>query len=73
MKINTAYQEKSKEKLLTILLEKDSQLIEKDTQINSLTELVRIYRYRQFGNKSEKSSPDQINLFNEAELPKKNG
>src|SRR5580658_2374331 len=71
MKTNTAYQEKSKEELLALLLEKDSQLIEKDTQINSLTELVRIYCYRQFGNKSEKSSPDQISIFNEAELPKK--
>jgi len=64
MKINTAYQEKSKEELLALLLEKD-------TQINSLTELVRIYRYRQFGNKSEKSSPEQISIFNEAEPPKK--
>lgn len=64
MKTNTAYQEKSKEELLALLLEKD-------TQINSLTELVRIYRYRQFGNKSEKSSPDQISIFDEAELPRK--
>ena len=71
MKINTAYQEKSKEELLALLLERDSRLIEKDTQINSLTELVRIYRYRQFGNKSEKSSPDQLSIFNEADLPKK--
>jgi transposase len=71
MKINTAYQEKSKEELLALLLKKDFQLIEKDTQINSLTELLRIYRYRQFGNKSEKTSPDQISIFNEAELPKK--
>ena len=63
MKTNTAYQEKSKEELLNLL-------IEKDTQINSLTELVRIYRYRQFGNKSEKSSTDQISIFDEAALPK---
>jgi transposase len=71
MKTNTAYQKKSKEELLTLLLEKDSQLTQKDSQINSLTELLRIYRYRQFGNKSEKSSVDQISIFNEAELPKK--
>lgn len=64
MKTNTAYQEKSKDELLTLLLEKDN-------QINSLTELLRIYRYRQFGNKSEKISPDQLSLFNEADLPKK--
>jgi transposase len=71
MKANTAYQEKSKEELLSLLLEKDSQLTEKENQINSLTELLRIYRYRQFGNKSEKSTPDQLSIFNEAELPKK--
>jgi len=63
MKINTAYQEKSKEELLALLLQKD-------VQINSLNELLRIYRYRQFGNKSEKSSPNQLSIFNEADLPK---
>jgi transposase len=71
MKTNTVYQQKSKEELLALLLEKDFLLTEKDSQINSLTELVRIYRYRQFGNKSEKTSPDQLSIFNEADLPKK--
>lgn len=63
MKTNTAYQEKSKEELLALLAEKDS-------HINSLTELLRIYRYRQFSNKSEKISVEQISIFNEADLPK---
>lgn len=63
MKTNTAYQEKTKEELLKILSEKDS-------HINTLNEMLRIYRYRQFGNKSEKCSPDQLNIFNEADLPK---
>lgn len=64
MKTNTAYDKKSRDELLSLLLEKDS-------QINSLTELLRIYRYRQFGNKAEKISSDQLSIFNEADLPKK--
>src|ERR1700722_12346689 len=63
MKTNTAYQEKTKEQLLALIAEKDS-------QISSLTELIRLYRHRQFGNKSEKMSSDQVSIFNEAELPK---
>lgn len=64
MKTNTVYQEKTKEELLKILLEKDN-------QINSLMEFIKINRHRQFGNKSEKISPDQLSIFNEAELPKR--
>jgi transposase len=63
MKTNTAYQEKSKEELIALLAAKDQ-------EINSLTEMLRLYRHRQFGNKSEKSSADQVNIFDEAELPK---
>ena len=63
MKTNTAYQEKSKEELIALLAAKDQ-------EINSLSEMLRLYRHRQFGNKSEKASADQINIFNEAELPK---
>jgi len=70
MKINTAYQEKSKEELLAIILNQQSQLNQQSNQIDALTEMLRIYRYRQFGNKSEKSSPDQLSIFNEADLPK---
>jgi uncharacterized coiled-coil protein SlyX len=64
LKTNTAYQEKTKEELLEIISGQKN-------QIDTLTEMLRIYRYRQFGNKSEKSSPDQISIFNEAALPKK--
>jgi len=63
MKINTAYQAKSKEELLKIISQQSQ-------QIDTLTEMLRIYRYRQFGNKSEKISSEQLGIFNEAELPK---
>ena len=63
MKTNTLYQEKTKEELVALLSEKDQ-------QIDALTELLRIHRYRQFGNKSEKISADQLSIFNEADLPK---
>lgn len=63
MKINTAYQEKTKEELLEIVSQQSQ-------QIDALTEIVRILRHRQFGNKSEKSSTEQLGIFNEAELPK---
>ncbi len=33
--------------------------------------MIRLYQQRQFGKKSEKVSPDQLSLFDEAELPKK--
>ena len=63
MKTNTLYQEKTKEELVALLSEKDQ-------QIDALTELLRIHRYRQFGNKSEKISADQLSIFNEADLSK---
>ena len=47
-----------------------SLLAAQDAHINSLTELLRIYRYRQFGNKLEKTSSEQVSLFDEADLPK---
>lgn len=70
MKINTAYQEKTKEELLALIAEKDSFLSKQSQHINALTEMLRIYRQRQFGNKSEKLSAEQLGIFNEAELPK---
>jgi transposase len=63
MKTNTAYQEKSKEELLAIISQQAH-------QIDALTEMLRIYRHRQFGNKSERISAEQLGIFNEAELPK---
>ena len=64
MIINTSYQEKSKDELLQII----EQL---SKQITSLSELVNIYRHRQFASKSEKISPNQISLFDEADMPKR--
>lgn len=63
MKINTFYQEKTKEELLELI-------IQKDAQINSLLEMARLYRHRQFANKSEKIPPEQLSFFDEPELPK---
>ncbi len=64
MNTNTAYQEKTKTELLDIISSQAQ-------QIDALSEIVRILKYRQFGRKSEAVSPEQISLFNEAELPKK--
>lgn len=70
MKTDTAYQEKSKEELLSLLGEKDSHIAQQTQQIDALTEIVRILRHRQFGNKSEKIPAEQLGIFNEADLPK---
>jgi transposase len=70
MKTNTAYQEKSKEELLKLLAEKDSHITQQSQQINALSEMLRLYRHRQFGAKSEKIFSDQLSIFNEADLPK---
>ena len=35
-----------------------------------LAEMLRIYRYRQFGHQSEKIVIDQLSIFDEAALPK---
>lgn len=63
MNTNTAYEEKTKEELIAIIAAQSQ-------QIGSLEEIVRILRYRQFGNKSEKIPPDQLGLFDEASIPK---
>lgn len=71
MKTNTAYQEKTKEELLTLLAENDSHINQQSQQIDALSEVVRILKYRQFGRKSESIPAEQFSIFNEAELPKK--
>ena len=43
------------------------QLAQRDAQVDSLKEQIKIFLARRFGTSSEKVSPDQINLFNEAE------
>lgn len=60
---NTAYQEKSKEELIEIISQQSQ-------HIDALSEIVRILRHRQFGSKSEKISPEQLGIFDEAALPK---
>jgi transposase len=62
MKINADYQEKSKEELIELL-------VNKDQEIHSLHEMIRLYRLRQFARKSEKLVPGQLSLFDEADLP----
>ncbi len=64
MKVNANYTEKTKEELLLILEQKSQ-------EIHHLHEMIRLYQLRQFGQKSEKASPDQLSIFNEADLPKK--
>jgi len=50
------------------LIQQRDQLIERrDTRIRQLEELIRLFQQRQFGPSSEKLSPDQLGLFNEAE------
>lgn len=67
---NTAYQEKSKDELLSLLEEKDSRIAQQSQYIDALTEIVRILRHRQFGNKSERIPAEQMGIFDEAALPK---
>lgn len=69
--MTSLYSEKTKEELLKIL-DQQFQIVEKQSrEIAYLNEMIRLYQLRQFGKKSEKASPDQLSLFDEAELPKK--
>ena len=68
MKTSTAYQEKTAAELLALLAEKDICITQQSQYINTLTEMLRIYRYRQFGTKSERIPAEQLGIFNEAEL-----
>lgn len=63
MKASVSHQEKSKDELLAIIAQQSQ-------YIDTLTEMLRIHRHRQFGNKSEKISHDELGIFNEADLPK---
>lgn len=55
------------EKLKEIIIQKDALLAEKEQRIAILEELVRLHNLKRFGASSEKS-PDQQEMFNEAEL-----
>ena len=70
MKTSTAYQEKTHAEWLALLAEKDTQIKQQSQYIDTLTEMLRIHRHRQFGNKSERIPAEQLGMFNEAELPK---
>ena len=51
-----------------ILLKKDVQITQKSDKIASLEEYIRYMTQQRFGASSEKWSPDQLGLFDEAEL-----
>jgi transposase len=70
MDIKENYDNKSKEELLKLVLDMQSQLHNKTIQIKLLEEQILAYRLRKFANKSEKINIHQLSLFDEAELPK---
>jgi len=70
MKIHANYNNKTKEELLHILVKQETQIDSLAKQIQILEEYVLAHKLRQFANKSEKFSRDQISLFDEAQLPK---
>ncbi|MAE94432.1 MAG: hypothetical protein CL910_07215 [Deltaproteobacteria bacterium] len=49
------------------LEERNAELEARDAEIAQLREYVRLLRHQRFGKKSEKVSPDQLSIFNEAE------
>lgn len=51
-----------------VLESKSQHIIALSQQVQQLEELVRLMRLRQFGVRSEATPPEQISLFNEAEL-----
>ena len=53
--------------LRALLLRRNVELEERDVEITQLREYVRLLRHQRFGRKSEKVSPDQLSIFNEAE------
>ncbi len=55
------------EQLREQLVLKNEKLAQRDIQVESLKEQIRLFLSRRFGASSEKVSPDQTSLFNEAE------
>lgn len=70
MKNTINYNKKSQEELIKLLAEKDAQIIQHQKQISILEEYVKAHQLRQFANKSEKISRDQISFFDEAKITK---
>lgn len=71
MKTTTNYNKKSKEELLKLLSEKDLHITQQEKQILFLEEYIKVQQLRQFANKSEKISPDQLQFFDEANVSPK--
>lgn len=69
MKSASPYHNKSTEELLEIISSQSAQISHQAKQIQFLEEQNAAYRLRQFANKSEKGNPNQVSLFDEAELP----
>ena len=55
------------EQLQTVLLQKDQHIVELNSRLKWYEEQLRLMNQKRFGSSSEKSSPEQLNLFNEAE------
>lgn len=60
-------QDNSKEKLLTIIEEKDRRIAELEKQVEWLLTQIRLAKHKQYGASSEQTHPTQISIFNEAE------
>jgi hypothetical protein len=56
------------EELRALALRQHEQLDAQSEEIRVLREYVRLLKYHRFGHSSEKSSDEQIRLFNEAEV-----
>ncbi|TPE49024.1 IS66 family transposase [Maribrevibacterium harenarium] len=61
------YSQLSQAELVSLLLQKDSILAQRDAYIDRLEEIIRLQKVQRFAAKSEKQ-PFQITLFDEAEL-----
>lgn len=82
MKTPLSYAKKSKEELLQYIEQQVQQINQQSEQINQqaeqinqhkkqitfLEEYIKAQQLRQFGNKSEKNSPDQLQFFDEARV-----
>jgi len=55
------------ERLKALLAEQKQSLTDKEQRIQTLEELIRYFKHQKFSASSEKSSTDQLGLFNEAE------
>ncbi|MDH5731801.1 MAG: IS66 family transposase zinc-finger binding domain-containing protein, partial [Gammaproteobacteria bacterium] len=67
MKTNTNDLPDDIEALKEIIRSQQSRESYLQNQIDQLLEQIRLTRHQRFGSQSEKSSPDQLGLFNEAE------